>query len=620
MSQRGTARPPGRPPYPGLLTPAEWRVVGCVREGLSNAQIAETLGVTRATVRSHLVTIYSKLGLENREDLVRFDEDRVQAAPDKTRGVRWAFLPAVLGHWHAAKFLKSAAVLSPIAVPAFLAAVLLGYWFQHSVGSPQGTAGDPPPVTETPQVSEEVWAELESRPLAFAQIGAGAACPVTPVQEFGAVDNRRGPGAGPVIPWTGSETVAFSTTYDNTGRGAAKIRWWVSPEFSGPALVRGGRLDGAGTVEFEGSGELSQLRLTGAPQTGREPTGFALSTLFVPQAGCYALQIDTPDSTEVIVFAAQTYAGRPPQAKVTRPGRVSDTPFAVVAGGITSQSWIFVNGRAAPVSAGRDATWSPDGARLAWVGDEGLFVAEASDPGSPRLVAPGRIVGAPSWSSDGARLVVSVASDSGGARLATADVGKTASIAYLTDGSTFDWAPAWSPGGRSIAFVRGSGASADVQIIDVDSRAVTRLTRWMLASRPAWSPDGRSIAFESRANGRESAWVVGADGTGAVELSQGLRAGVQPAWAADGTSLLFSGAEQQGFDVYRVNPDGNGRRLLTDDPGSEWAPEWVGAGIVRYLSSANGPAELWEIDIATLSKTRLTETAGGAVIEFAGTG
>jgi predicted ATPase/DNA-binding CsgD family transcriptional regulator len=51
------------------LTPTELRVVEQVAAGLTNPQIAETLLMSRATVKTHLVHVYAKLALRNRSEL-----------------------------------------------------------------------------------------------------------------------------------------------------------------------------------------------------------------------------------------------------------------------------------------------------------------------------------------------------------------------------------------------------------------------------------------------------------------------------------------------------------------------------------------------------------------------
>ncbi len=56
----------GRPAYPDVLTPAEWRVVEGIRQGQTNGQIADSLGVSVNTVRYHVSNILSKTGLADR--------------------------------------------------------------------------------------------------------------------------------------------------------------------------------------------------------------------------------------------------------------------------------------------------------------------------------------------------------------------------------------------------------------------------------------------------------------------------------------------------------------------------------------------------------------------------
>lgn len=59
----------GRPRYPGVLTPAEQRVLDELREGGTNAEIAERLGLSRETVKTHIASMLSKLDLADRREL-----------------------------------------------------------------------------------------------------------------------------------------------------------------------------------------------------------------------------------------------------------------------------------------------------------------------------------------------------------------------------------------------------------------------------------------------------------------------------------------------------------------------------------------------------------------------
>ena len=55
----------GRPPYPDLLTPAEWRVVEAVRHGMSNPQIASRQGVSLDAVKYHVANALPTLGFSS---------------------------------------------------------------------------------------------------------------------------------------------------------------------------------------------------------------------------------------------------------------------------------------------------------------------------------------------------------------------------------------------------------------------------------------------------------------------------------------------------------------------------------------------------------------------------
>lgn len=62
-------RPPGRPTYPDVLTPAEWRVLDQLRAGCTNQEIAQRLGVSQSTVKTHVSSMLAKLRMEHRHQL-----------------------------------------------------------------------------------------------------------------------------------------------------------------------------------------------------------------------------------------------------------------------------------------------------------------------------------------------------------------------------------------------------------------------------------------------------------------------------------------------------------------------------------------------------------------------
>jgi DNA-binding NarL/FixJ family response regulator len=52
------------------LTPAQRRILGAIRQGLLNKQIAYEQGISEATVKAHITAIFRKLGVGNRTQAV----------------------------------------------------------------------------------------------------------------------------------------------------------------------------------------------------------------------------------------------------------------------------------------------------------------------------------------------------------------------------------------------------------------------------------------------------------------------------------------------------------------------------------------------------------------------
>jgi DNA-binding CsgD family transcriptional regulator len=58
----------GRPPHPDILTPREFEVLELLREGLTNPEIAERMGISLDGAKYHVSEIMSKLGVGSRQE------------------------------------------------------------------------------------------------------------------------------------------------------------------------------------------------------------------------------------------------------------------------------------------------------------------------------------------------------------------------------------------------------------------------------------------------------------------------------------------------------------------------------------------------------------------------
>ncbi len=120
----------GRPKHPDILTPREWEVLALLREGCTNEQIAERLGIALSTARFHVSEILGKLGVTSRGEAAR---GQPEAAPSSVRG--HALVPPFafvrrLGRLGAGAQVVAGGVLAVVAVGV----VLLAWCVMRSSG------------------------------------------------------------------------------------------------------------------------------------------------------------------------------------------------------------------------------------------------------------------------------------------------------------------------------------------------------------------------------------------------------------------------------------------------------------------------------------------------------
>jgi eukaryotic-like serine/threonine-protein kinase len=118
--------------------------------------------------------------------------------------------------------------------------------------------------------------------------------------------------------------------------------------------------------------------------------------------------------------------------------------------------------------------------------------------------------------------------------------------------------PAFSPDGRSVAFVSNRDGQWDVYVTLATGGSLVRITNDAnVEQRPRWSPDGSQIAF-ARLNDRglDDVWVVPALGGAARRI---ILNGAEPAWSPDARSIAYS----LGGTIWIADASGAHPRSLT---------------------------------------------------------
>ena len=281
--------------------------------------------------------------------------------------------------------------------------------------------------------------------------------------------------------------------------------------------------------------------------------------------------------------------------------------------------------------------WTPDSAHIVFtVGKYGAMYVAASDGARVQRISTGsgryELDFAPHISPDGTRIVYTTTRHS-----EVKDFGLLGRVIMRNfeietsalDGSDrrrltengeheHDVAPAWSPDGSRIAFVRegyptptesgiyvmaadGSGERRIVPFRVADIAAGQRVSDSSHAFGPQWSPDGQTLAYvvnerawppgyATEAINRNVLYTVRSDGSelrraAAVVYEYSFTPMGPPAWSPDGQRLAFEMDEGSGSHLYTVRPDGTGLRWVLD---TGYAP----SGVVGEVSWSPDGAEI----------------------------
>jgi Tol biopolymer transport system component len=239
--------------------------------------------------------------------------------------------------------------------------------------------------------------------------------------------------------------------------------------------------------------------------------------------------------------------------------------------------------------------WSPDGAKIAFSGSDAdpqlprIGVISPDGTGLRWLTGPGNAADTePAWAPGGTRIafvrtqqcepycgssnLFSVASDGSSEQQITA---------YLSGpyGPVPLGAPAWSPDGSLLAFLRDP-YGGDLELIGSDGSGLRTVA--MQAFAPAsWSPTGDRLAFMqgSLESGRDPRHLTVLPLTGRARRyalnrpEDFVRGG--PYWANDGRTLFFASfLADIDLELFTAGPDGSRLRRLTHDRLDEIEPVW----------------------------------------------
>lgn len=271
--------------------------------------------------------------------------------------------------------------------------------------------------------------------------------------------------------------------------------------------------------------------------------------------------------------------------------------------------------------------WSPDGRSIAFLRvsekDRGIYIAPSLGGAAHKVFSPlGTIEwerGALSWSPDGKRLIFpdgkSAKSPSFiySLELDTLQAQRLTNPPQLSDG---DYAPAFSPDGTKIAFLRGSeGAVRDIFIANADGTSPRQVTfDRRFVSGLTWTADSSELVFSSDRGGKFSLWRVGVSGGEPQRLPVGGEDAFSPAVSRQGNHLAYTQRSAK-WSIVRVNlrnlqaKDASSRVLSStqQDSFAHFSPD---SSRIAFQSVRSGTQEIWLASIDGTNLVKLTSFEG----------
>ena len=257
-------------------------------------------------------------------------------------------------------------------------------------------------------------------------------------------------------------------------------------------------------------------------------------------------------------------------------------------------------------------TWTTDNPQIATVGEDGTVTGTGYGHARVTAAAPGGKSAAADVYVVGEIVVPSSRAGPGRFQLYSVERSNLAQFTKLSTDTGSASEPAFSADGSRIAFVSTRDGNAEIYVMNADGTGRMRVTNDPLSDgRPAFAPDGQTIVFHSsRTAGKQQIWAVNVDGTGLTQLTRDS-VNSSPSVSPDGQTIAYVSTRNRDSDIWLMGKDGSNQRPFTRSPQQrESEPRFLRDGTLAYLverrEGNRTVQQVMRADLAAGSVTALT--------------
>lgn len=185
-----------------------------------------------------------------------------------------------------------------------------------------------------------------------------------------------------------------------------------------------------------------------------------------------------------------------------------------------------------------------------------------------------------SFSPDGKRVVLLSSNFVGAVRngrlVVAAPDGSNAAAIYDSAPTDNMAGVAWSPRGDAIMFGIGGyfqtaeTRTARLMTVRSDGTELTEVTDGSTNDgMPSWSPDGTEVVFRAASPNARGLYILNMATGKRRKLATGSDYDTFPGWSPRGDWITFTSFRDGNYEIYRIRPDGTGEQRLTNIPGAD---------------------------------------------------